>query len=260
MHLVCVGRTRQTLNLLDWLFVTRLTDARSVQFPVPAAATQRTPEWHVPARGNLKSTQIFPQGSLSTLPERPTGAAWVVVIAWLVATGMGLWHFESRDWRPFSTQQTQMFQTNAQPQLERWYRESVNSNTSAKLTVVYVYRVGCRCNEGVQSDSTRLMDRFRARGVRFLAATLPVSEAPLAAPQGMQWASEQTSLPNDAGIHVGPAALIFDHLGRLMYYGPYRDAAWCGGSGLLLDRALEDALKGQAPRTGSVARGCFCAG
>jgi hypothetical protein len=62
-----------------------------------------------------------------------------------------------------------------------------------------------------------------------------------------------------AGINSSPAALIFDAHGRLIYYGPYSDSAWCGSTETLVEPVLDRALVGLATeKRPRASRGCFC--
>jgi hypothetical protein len=184
--------------------------------------------------------------------------AWIAVGAWLLATAGGFWFFQMSDWRPFNSD-VQAFPQNNREALEQWYRRNL-SGGAAKLTLVDVYRDGCRCNRFTEPHLKKLMARYAGSGVRFVATALPAPRASSASgPLGLPLLAGAAAIPAAAAITVGPAALIFDAAGRLIYYGPFSDAAWCGSAGALVDPAIDRALAGLGPTsTPSATRGCFC--
>jgi hypothetical protein len=173
------------------------------------------------------------------------------------------WFFELRDWRPFSTQAVRLFETGGTTQANTWFRTHVGTDTHesgrAKLTFVHLYNPDCRCNGYTERHLRKLIDRYQSRGVRFVAALTPAyAGRTVAGPLGLPVFSSDRSL-TAAGVNTAPAAMIFDADGRLIYYGPYSDSAWCGSAGGLVEPVLDRALAGGAPIGGlPVVRGCFC--
>jgi hypothetical protein len=198
--------------------------------------------------------------------------AWCALAVWLLCTAGAFWYFELRDWRPFSSQGAQPFDMRRTGEVESWFRANVDADASGhpQLTFIHLYSPGCGCNGFTESHLRRLLDRYQSRGVRFLAAATPSFNGALGVkslPLGLSGVGS-TRLLAAAGIATAPAALIFDATGRLLYYGPYSNAAWCGSGGGLVEPIIDRALTGRAPTPGDdspggtlpvVIRGCFCA-
>jgi Domain of unknown function (DUF6436) len=189
--------------------------------------------------------------------------AWVALGVWLLCTVGGFWALEMRDWRTFGTQGVPSFDLGRTKDVEAWFqaylKRDAQASGRATLTVVHLYNPDCRCNLATEQHLQRLIERYRSRGVRFVAVLAPVfSKQTVAGPLDLPVIVSDRSLA-DAGINTAPGAMIFDGDGRLIYYGPYSDSAWCGSAGGLVEPILERALAGRPP-TGSLptVRGCFC--
>jgi hypothetical protein len=196
-------------------------------------------------------------------------AAWSALALWLLCTGGAFWFFELRDWRPFSNQGAQPFDLGRTSEVESWFRADVDVDAPRhpQLTFIHLHSPGCRCNGYTEPHLRRLMDRYQSRGVRFLAALTPAfngASEVVPQPLGLPVVAS-TRLLAAAGIVTAPAALIFDATGRLLYYGPYSDSAWCGSGGGLVEPVIDRALAARPPdgtRLGGIPpmiRGCFCA-
>jgi hypothetical protein len=190
--------------------------------------------------------------------------AWIALAVWLLGAAGAFWFFELRDWRPFSSQGFRAFEIGRTPEIDTWFRSYVgvdaHASGRANLTFVHLYNPDCRCNADTERHLQRLIDHYRSRGVRFVTALTPLhANRTAAGPLGLPVVvSSERSLAR-AGIDTAPAALIFDAGGRLIYYGPYSDSAWCGSAGGLVEPVLDRALAGRSP-TGALpaVRGCFC--
>ena len=185
--------------------------------------------------------------------------AWLVLFAWLVVTASAFWHFELGNWRSFSEPQAPPTVNAAL--IEEWLRgaSGLHSPTASasRLTFVHLYNPNCRCNRFTEPHLARLQRAFAGQGVRFVAAVSGLGNGP--APLGVETLQADLRMLHTAGIHSAPAALIFDGGGRLIYYGPYSNSAWCGSSGALVDPVLAHALSGSVQFSGvPAARGCFC--
>jgi hypothetical protein len=183
--------------------------------------------------------------------------AWLVLCAWMGLTAAAFWHFELGNWRGFSESQVPPVVNAALA--EEWLHsvsglQSPAAATSG-LTLVHLYSPNCRCNRFTEPHLARLQEAFRGRGVRFVVAASGNGPAPL----GLEAVHAGARMLHAAGFHSAPAALIFDAGGRLIYYGPYSNSAWCGSSGALVDPVLTRALSGSVQFSGVPAvRGCFC--
>jgi len=189
--------------------------------------------------------------------------SWIVLIAWLASSAAAFWYFELGEWRPFAAESIQPFASADAALAEQWFRSNVApgsaSGAPVRITLIHLYNPQCRCNRFTEPHLQRLKERYQSRGVRFLAAAAPHSPAIARAPLDMPLIRSKDGMLAAAGVDTAPAALIFDNDGRLLYYGPYSDSAWCGSAGTLVDTVLDRALSGAKTMTGiSATRGCFC--
>ena len=201
--------------------------------------------------------------TVRTIPLAEGPGAWLVLAVWLLGSIGTLWCYELRDWRPFSIRADRLFEID-RAQTDLWFRLNMaapaNGSRPATLTLVHLYNPDCRCDAYTQRHLQRLMDRYQSQGVRFVAALTPriAMRATLPHPLGIRTIASADRLLA-AGGATAPAALIFDAAGRLIYYGPYSDSAWCGSEGGLVEPVLDRALAGQKPVDAlPVIRGCFC--
>jgi hypothetical protein len=188
--------------------------------------------------------------------------SWLVVFAWLAATAGAFWFFELSDWRAFGGSRARTSPAVDTGLVEEWFRSSVALPSPQKpigvITVVHLYTPSCRCNRFTEPHLRRLKDAFQGMGVRFMAAAASdAANSPV--PLGLEAIHSDVTRLRAAGIDSAPSALIFDGNGRLLYFGPYSNSAWCGSAGALVDPVLRRALSGSARFTGvPLARGCFC--
>ena len=192
--------------------------------------------------------------------------AWIAVAVWLFGTAGAFWFFELRDWRPFAVQSVRLFEIDGVAQTQLWFRTHIGvdaqASGNAKLTFVHLYNPDCRCDAYTEQHLQRLINRYQSRGVRFVAAlNSRFANRPTPAhPLGLRVVASTDGYLAAAGMNTAPAALIFDASGRLIYYGPFSDSAWCGSDGGLVEPVLDRALAGLAPIGNvPVVRGCFCA-
>jgi hypothetical protein len=222
------------------------------------------------SRAGLNRT-VFPprldvecRSTLRANPPASGALAWVALAVWLLGTAGAFWFFEVRDWRPFSPQAVRLFEIGGTRQIDMWFRAHVGvgagDSSRPKLTFVHLYNPDCRCNGITERHLQRLIERYQAHGVRFVTALTPsYANRAVSAPLGLRVVVSSDRSLAAAGINTAPAALIFDAGGRLIYYGPYSDSAWCGSAGGLVEPVIDRALAGGAPIGASpVVRGCFC--
>jgi Domain of unknown function (DUF6436) len=189
--------------------------------------------------------------------------SWLVLIAWLTSSAAAFWYFELSDWRPFAAAGKPSFGSADAALVEQWFRSNIGLDAApgmpVKLTFIHLFNPQCSCNRFTEPHLQRLKERYQSRGVRFLAVPAPNSPTAVRAPLDLPLIRPRDGMLAAAGIDTAPSALIFDDSGRLVYYGPYSDSAWCGSAGALVDGALDRALTGMKTMTGiSAARGCFC--
>jgi hypothetical protein len=188
---------------------------------------------------------------------------WIIVALWLASAALGFWFFQLRDQQPFEKETEAVFDASARAaSAEAWYRSNVltaPADTShAAGTVVHVYRAGCACNRFTEPHLAKIIARYRQEGVRFVLASREQSTAHVASIGSLP----QFTIPDQRELDwLGstPAALVYDAAGKLVYFGPYSSAAWCGSSGGLVERILDRVLAGQTPRLQPFyVSGCFC--
>lgn len=195
------------------------------------------------------------------MPYRDKIIPWLAVLAWLACTAYAIWYFELRDQRPFENAHTALFDPSARAEsAESWLRRHAGAAASgvapAKATVVHVFNAGCPCNRFTDQHLAEILARYRAAGVRFIAASVSETDATADGLRPVDRAiqSELT------WIDSTPAALVYDAAGKLMYYGPYSDSAECGSSGGgRVERVLDRVLLGQTQSPQKFyGGGCFC--
>jgi hypothetical protein len=188
-------------------------------------------------------------------------ASWALLIVWLGSSAACFWLMETGDWRPFGRADAALDAIDV-PGVEEWYRSNSASTQAAgghpRLTLVHLYNADCRCNRPVDPQLERLIEHFQPLGVEFFVVPSHALAASDVAPFNLPALSGHGTLAA-AGVISSPAALIFDAHGRLIYYGPYSDSAWCGSTGTLVEPVLERALSGlvtvKRPRA---SRSCSC--
>jgi Domain of unknown function (DUF6436) len=200
----------------------------------------------------------------STMPPRSalTMLSWALLIVWLISSVASFWLFELRDWRAFEPAGAAFADLDT-AQVESWYRSTTDSmqapGAPARFTLVHLYNPECRCNRFAEPHLKRLADHFQSLGVKFIAVPDRTVDVSMPAPAGLPVVVATHSALVAAGVKSSPAALIFDANGRLVYYGPYSDSAWCGSTGNLVEPVLDRALSGLATvRRPRASRGCFC--
>lgn len=189
------------------------------------------------------------RGSLGEQPDGRSGkgvVSWLVLGTWLVGTALAFWSLESTSHAAAAgATSSAVFESDVSPQVaEQWLRSQLvdrraldEAEAPAKATVVHLSRAGCSCNGYAQPHVQKIEAQYSARGVRTLTA--------------------EQALP--AWVKSTPAAMVFDATGKLVYYGPYDDPAWCGASADLTERALDSILTGRTSRPRPLhVLGCYC--
>lgn len=189
-------------------------------------------------------------GGAQRVPKTNPRMLWLVLAIWLVGVGYGIWFFELRLERPFvSRAHATLFESGSGAQeAQDWFRRRLGVADQAsglRATVVHVYDAQCPCNRFTEPHLARIEAAYRQRGVHFER----VERASALGAAAPGW------------IEATPAALVFDARGKLIYFGPYSDAAACGSTNGLVERVLDQVLSGRSPTPGLViSGGCFCTG
>lgn len=166
---------------------------------------------------------------------------WLVVGTWLVGAMLSFWFFELRAQSSSEIKVVTFFDSDAETrQAEDWLRTLTSEHaveSQAQGTVVHILRPGCSCNRFTEPHIQKIAASYGTRGFQFVRAT--------------------GALP--PWVRGTPAAMVFDGAGKLVYFGPYSDSAWCGTSGAQVERVLDQLLAGKSPRPQRMlTRGCFC--
>jgi hypothetical protein len=183
----------------------------------------------------------------SVSAPRATRRAWTVVALWLAGTAAAFWYFTQQQLQPFETELPgQVFDaTERARSAEQWLLASYGAAPrEARATVVELPLAACRCSSLTAPHVARMRADYAPRGVRFLRAA-PVQPGN---PDPLPW------------VRSGPAAMVFDSAGRLVYYGPYSAGASCGTTDGLVEKVLERLLAGnEVQLRPATTRGCYCA-
>jgi len=187
---------------------------------------------------------------------RRSYAPWLLVAVWLASAACSFWYFTLRNQRTFESSVDSV-------RAETWYRQHFSPQDRdvqhTVATVVHLYRADCACNRFTEPHLAQIIARYQRDGVRFVAVVRQgnSSESAAAPVAGLR----QTSVSANEldWVDATPAALVYDSAGKLIYFGPYSDAAWCGTSAGLVERALDRTLRGQSPEPRGVpGGGCYC--
>jgi hypothetical protein len=184
------------------------------------------------------------------------------VAAWLASAALGFWFFQLRDQRPFESEGLTLFDAKTRAaSAEAWYQAHFTGSADTRhvsATVVHIFRTGCACNRFTEPHLAKIVARYLQEGVRFVVATREQTTAHAFYVGGLS----QYTIPDQRDLDwldSAPAALVYDAAGKLVYFGPYSSAAWCGASGGLIERVLDRLLAGQTPRLQPFyGSGCFC--
>lgn len=181
--------------------------------------------------------------------RRKTLFACLLAIAWLGAMLAAFWWFEVRYIRPFADQTT-LF-SGAELRLP------AELAGPGPIRVVHFWDPACPCNVGNQQHLGELLQTYVPRGVEFYAVQKAGSHGRL--PDNLQALKPLAELPGSADLPASPAVAIWDHDGRLAYFGPYSEGALCTSSNSFIEPIIEALSAGRPVRAESnLAVGCFC--
>ncbi|MCO7513143.1 DUF6436 domain-containing protein [Pseudomonas guariconensis] len=157
--------------------------------------------------------------------------------------------FQSRYLRPFDSQAT-LFDGSQ-------LRLPAELAGPGPIRVVHFWDPGCPCNVGNQQHLGELVERFAAQGVTFHVLSKPGSHGQPPADLGAL--QPLTQLPGSERLPASPAVAIWDHQGRLAYFGPYSEGAVCNASNSFVEPILKALIDGrQVNASNTLAVGCYC--
>lgn len=189
---------------------------------------------------------------------------WLALFGWLAGVVCVFGYFELKDQRSFESTRTALFDaseraTSAETWLRIHDREAATAASAVKATVVHVYNADCPCNRFTNPHLAEIVARYRSDGVRFVAASAQSATTKASAAAGGLKPIGAAIEDELTWIDATPAALVYDGNGKLIYFGPYSDAAACGSSSGLVERVLDRALRGESQRPQKFyGGGCFC--
>jgi hypothetical protein len=125
------------------------------------------------------------------------------------------------------------------------------------IRLVHFWDPACPCNVGNQQHLAELVEHFGPQGVSFFAVQKPDSHGQL--PENLAALIPIKSLPGSDRIPASPSVAIWDHRGKLAYFGPYSEGATCNSSNSFIEPILR-ALSADRPveATHTMAVGCYC--
>jgi hypothetical protein len=196
------------------------------------------------ARSAGDSARMESDASSSPAPGRtrrvPAFVPWAIFAGWLVGTAFAFWQLEWRDIGRFESASAIPVPVD---EAQRWYasqRPATTSPRAGDAVVVQVVDAECRCNSYNDAHVTDVRERLRDTPVEFRRVERHAGD-------GLAW------------IASTPAAMVFDAEGRLAYFGPWSDSAWCGSDARLVEPVVERLLHGETVLPAPVvAGGCFC--
>ncbi|MNV89579.1 hypothetical protein D3C71_1838880 [compost metagenome] len=101
------------------------------------------------------------------------------------------------------------------------------------------------------------MNRFAGQDITFHVLQKPGSHGQL--PANLTALKPLASLPGSEHLPASPAVAIWDHQGRLAYFGPYSEGAVCNASNSFIEPILQALSQHRAVTAGStLAIGCYC--
>ena len=206
-----------------------------------------------------------------------------VIGLWLLGTIFGIWYFQMKDVRPFllppaeqpagqiSAEQIVVF--NGQG-LEKTLKEALlpqfwsDQIQSRKATVINFWQPDCPCNRYNERHLRKLVEVFQPQGVRFVSIT---SQQHIKFSRQKDKTFKRLTTPllidkfaqlNTHFKHsAAPAVAIFDHYGKMVYFGPYSIGAMCFSSkDGWVESQLQQVLAGKNldPYINVAAVGCYC--
>ncbi|MHC6227944.1 DUF6436 domain-containing protein [Pseudomonas sp. X10] len=171
----------------------------------------------------------------------------------LLLCAAGLWwaydSFQARYLRPFDNQ-TALFSGHS-------LQLPADLAGPGPIRVVHFWDPACPCNVGNQQHLGELIERFAPLGVEFHVLQKPGSHGQL--PANLSALRPLNTLPGSEHLPASPAVAIWDHQGRLAYFGPYSEGAVCNASNSFIEpilKALSEGRPVQASNT--LAVGCYC--
>lgn len=210
----------------------------------------------------MDRTRVLPAGSV---PAGPRLGVAVVVTAWLLTTAFAFWWFALKDIRPFEIPdgaQAAVFDAaGREAAAEGWFRgvRARHGGSGSPATVVHIAAPDCACSRFTEPHFATIVGKYAAKGVAFVVAEGRVEGLPDAVKARVRTLAGDAAAADLDWVRTGPAALIYDGDGRLVYYGPYSTGALCGTTQGPVERALDRLLAMEPPAPQPVlAVGCYC--
>lgn len=172
----------------------------------------------------------------------------LLLVAWVAAMLAALWWHQNRYIRPFDSGTT-LFDG----AILHLPDELVGPGP---IRLVHFWEPSCPCNAGNQQHLGEIMHSF-ADDVQFYHVQKSGTKGQLARP--LRAMKPITDMPGSELLPASPAVAIFDHSGRLAYFGPYSEGAVCTSSNSFIEPVLEALQQGRSvAAANTLASGCFC--
>jgi len=200
-------------------------------------------------------------------PQRKT-LALTIISFWLIATVVAFWWFQYKNLRPFDLQMSQQVEDQSLSENLQKLLSDTNNDASTRGYIVNFWRPDCACNRFNTTHIKALKDKYQQLGLKLVTVT-PAS--PDYSRQQLQhMVKEKFATPaiivsqslfsGASRVPAIPSVAIVDNTGRLNYFGPYNEGAFCGlGGTRFVEKVAEQLIANQQPNIiNTLSYGCYC--
>lgn len=185
----------------------------------------------------------------------------LILTFWLALIGITYWRMELRFLTPVARPAgVAAVDPTTQPSapILRLHTDSGNYPLHGAITLLNFWSPECACSRFMEPHVRMLVERFQPRGVQFITVILVddsrVSESAILE----RWRARAIPTPalvdrggafaRQFGVWAGPAAVIVDARGRIIYTGAYNIGRYCDNERTAYaQQALEAVLAGRTP-------------
>ncbi|WP_416397035.1 DUF6436 domain-containing protein [Allohahella sp. A8] len=196
--------------------------------------------------------------SCSRIPEaerhRRFRLTLLIMVCWLIAVGVALYHFEFQPLRPF-----QPSASSDLPAYPPGLATVLPAAPTGRPTIVHILDPTCDCLRYTRSHLTALQKEPDFLEADHVVVSAPLPDQSALQPHELIGAAQHI---RSAMLNVPlrtPAVAIFDAQHNLSYYGPYSLGPACGRAGDTIMPVLEALHEGRAaPDYDLGGRTCYC--
>ena len=197
--------------------------------------------------------------NLNKKKEFPIWLAIVIIIIWLISTIYAFWWFQYKDMRGFANVnwEERFVKFKGQPLQKNLSKDIESLLSNHKITVVNFINPSCGCNKFNYEHLNELKKSFN-KDVQFISLVKNEVDGTLNQTQNLNIL--QAKYVSSDLIPASPAAAIFDKTGKMIYFGPFSDGAFCGQGNNLVEGKLTKLTNNQnvEPWINMRGYGCFC--